>query len=433
MRETLCFMAGRLCRGHRPVLDVPDARLAWSMLPLPRLTTRPGCARRRPAGRGWARRGRGRPRADPDRRSGDGRPSPRRQRRLVRHLQVHELRLRARGGLDEEPAAVSVLPQRPVQDPQRRRLGAGPLPRPVARADRGAAATGPPRPRTRPREMVISVTARRLRASELRVRFRAGVSHHCFDRPLRPVTGSRSCRRTRSSRPPCRPRRARTPSSTRSPTRCGWGAARGRGPGRGAGGGGGVGGVGHLGLLVLDGFIARHVRVIDRPPAELIGPGDLLHPWERDHTEPFPAETRYEVLEPARLAVLDRRFAAVAGRWPELVAALFGRAIARSRTMVLYLAISQLVGVEMRLLVLLWHIADRWCERGENGVRDGCVIPVHLTHQLLASLISAQRPTVTSALAQLTERGLISRSDDGRFVMHGAPPTEFRSLRSAVR
>src|SRR3954454_22980673 len=165
---------------------------------------------------------------------------------------------------------------------------------------------------------------------------------------------------------------------------------------------------GHLGLLLLDGFLARHVRVVDRPPAELLGPGDILHPWEGDHTEPFPAESRWEVLEPARLAVLDRRFAAVAGRWPELVAALFGRAIARARTMLLYLAISQLVGVEMRLLVLLWHIADRWCERGEDGVGDGCVIPVHLTHQLLASLISAQRPTVTSALAQLTERGLIS-------------------------
>ena len=60
-------------------------------------------------------------------------------------------------------------------------------------------------------------------------------------------------------------------------------------------------------------------------------------------------------------------------------------------------------------------------------------MPVHLTHQLLASLISAQRPTVTSALANLTERGLISRSADGRVVLHGEPPTEFRHLRSALR
>jgi CRP/FNR family transcriptional regulator, cyclic AMP receptor protein len=195
----------------------------------------------------------------------------------------------------------------------------------------------------------------------------------------------------------------------------------------------GDGNAGHLGLLVLEGFLAHQVRVIERPPAELLGPGDILHPWEREHTEPFAARSRWDVLEPARLAVLDRRFAAVVGRWPELVAALFGRAIARSRSILLYLAISQLVGVEMRLLVLLWHIAERWGAHGENGASDGCVIPVHLTHQLLASLISAQRPTVTSALAQLSERGLISRDADGRFVLHGGPPTEFRSLRSAVR
>ena len=195
----------------------------------------------------------------------------------------------------------------------------------------------------------------------------------------------------------------------------------------------GDGVAGHLGLLLLDGFLARHVRVIDRPPAELLGPGDLLHPWEESHTEPFLAAVRWEVLEPARLAVLDRRFAAVAGRWPELVAALMGRAIGRSRSLLLHLAIGQLVGVEMRLLVLLWHIAERWGEHGERGAGDGRVVPVHLTHQLLASLISAQRPTVTSALAQLSERGLISRHDDGRFVLHGGPPTEFRSLRSTLR
>jgi hypothetical protein len=187
---------------------------------------------------------------------------------------------------------------------------------------------------------------------------------------------------------------------------------------------------GSIGLLVLDGFLVRHVRVIDRPPAELLGPGDLLHPWEPDHTEPFIAGSTWEVLEAAHVAVLDRRFCAVAGRWPELVAALFGRAIARSRSLLLNLAIGQLVGVEMRLLVLLWHVAERWGERQPDGSR---IVPVHLTHQLLASLISAQRPTVTSALASLTEQGRISRHARGGFiVLHGEPPTEFRRLRSAL-
>jgi hypothetical protein len=186
---------------------------------------------------------------------------------------------------------------------------------------------------------------------------------------------------------------------------------------------------GWLGLLVLEGFVVRHVQVIGRPPCELLGPGDLLHPWEPDHTEPFPAGARWEVLERTHLAVLDRRFAAVAGRWPEVVAALFARAIARSRSLVLNLAIGQLVGIDIRLLVLLWHVLERWGEQvpGEPGV-----VPVHLTHQLLASLISAQRPTVTSALAGLGERGLVSRRPDGLLVLHGQPPTEFRRLRAAL-
>jgi CRP/FNR family cyclic AMP-dependent transcriptional regulator len=187
-------------------------------------------------------------------------------------------------------------------------------------------------------------------------------------------------------------------------------------------------GAGQLGLLVLDGFLVRQVHVVDRPPAELLGPGDLLHPWEPDHTEPFAAGVRWDVLESARVAVLDRRFAAVISRWPDLVAALVARAIARSRSLLLNLAVGQLVGVDIRLLVQLWHIAERW----GYPTADGCVVPVHLTHQLLASLISAQRPTVTSALAALTEQGRLSRRPDGLIVLHGDPPTEFRHLRSTL-
>ena len=187
-------------------------------------------------------------------------------------------------------------------------------------------------------------------------------------------------------------------------------------------------GAGQLGLLVLEGFLVRQVHVVDRPPVELLGPGDLLHPWEPDHTEPFVAGARWDVLETTRLAVLDRRFAAVISRWPDLVAAVVARAIARSRSLLLNLAISQLVGVDIRLLVQLWHIAERW----GYSTPDGCVVPVHLTHQLLASLISAQRPTVTSALAVLAEQGRLSRRPDGLIVLHGEAPTEFRHLRSAL-
>ena len=185
---------------------------------------------------------------------------------------------------------------------------------------------------------------------------------------------------------------------------------------------------GDIGLLVLDGFVVRQVRVLDRPCTELLGPGDLLRPGEPAHTEPFAAEVRWEALEPVRLAVLDRRLTTVLGRWPELIAALFGRAVARSRELALNLAIGQIVGIELRVLVVLWRIAERWGAREAGGV----VMPVHLPHHLLASLAAARRPTVTRALGQLAEHGLLSRRPDGLIVLHGAPPSQFRRLQSAL-
>src|SRR4051812_11742413 len=154
----------------------------------------------------------------------------------------------------------------------------------------------------------------------------------------------------------------------------------------------------------------------------LLGRGALLTPGEPARTEPFAAGSRWEVLEPSRVAVLDRRFTAILSRWPEITAAVVGRAVSRSRALALTLAISQLVGVELRVLALLWHIAERW--GAHDG--DGTVLPVHLTHQLLASLISAQRATVTRALSSLGEQGLLSRRDDGLVVLHGDPPVRFR-------
>lgn len=184
----------------------------------------------------------------------------------------------------------------------------------------------------------------------------------------------------------------------------------------------------HLGLLVIDGFLARRVRVLDRPSTELLGPGDLLLPWEPDRTEPFSAGARWEVLEQARVAVLDRRFTSLLGRWPDITAALVGRAVSRSRAFTLSLAISQLVGVELRLLALLWHVAERWSTPAE----DGTVLPVHLTHELLGTLVSAQRATVTRALGHLTDDGRITRRADGLLVLHGEPPAQFRRLRAEL-
>ena len=181
---------------------------------------------------------------------------------------------------------------------------------------------------------------------------------------------------------------------------------------------------GMLGLLVLEGLLARSVTVGGAAYPELIGRGDVLRPWQRDLNDRLvPSGTRWHVVEPALVAVLDRRFAGLVGRWPEVLNELMGRAIGRIQELEVNLAIAQIPQLELRLLALLWRLADRWGE----PTADGMLVPVRLTHSLLAGLVLGRRPSVTKALAELTQRGLVSRCEQG-WVVHGEPPAELRAL-----
>jgi CRP-like cAMP-binding protein len=76
--------------------------------------------------------------------------------------------------------------------------------------------------------------------------------------------------------------------------------------------------------------------------------------------------------------------------------------------------------VDDRLLVVMWFLAERW-----GRVRpEGVVLPLKLTHQLLAALVGAKRPSVTTALGELTTAGLLERRDDGSWLLHGEPPEQ---------
>jgi CRP-like cAMP-binding protein len=67
------------------------------------------------------------------------------------------------------------------------------------------------------------------------------------------------------------------------------------------------------------------------------------------------------------------------------------------------------------VLATLRHLAIRWGRVTPNGVR----IPFRLTHEVLGEIIGAQRPSVTSGLAQLEQRGLLRRAADRTFVLMG--------------
>jgi hypothetical protein len=56
-------------------------------------------------------------------------------------------------------------------------------------------------------------------------------------------------------------------------------------------------------------------------------------------------------------------------------------------------------------------------------------VPLPLSHQRLADLVGAHRPSVTSAMGDLVKSGALSRRDDGVWMLHGTPPAELRHHR----
>jgi CRP-like cAMP-binding protein len=92
--------------------------------------------------------------------------------------------------------------------------------------------------------------------------------------------------------------------------------------------------------------------------------------------------------------------------------------VARSRQLTVNMAIVHQARVDVRLHMLMWHLAGRW-----GRVRaDGVVVPLHLTHAVLSDLVAARRPTVTSALSDLGRRGVVRAVDEG-WLLCGDPPT----------
>jgi CRP-like cAMP-binding protein len=179
-----------------------------------------------------------------------------------------------------------------------------------------------------------------------------------------------------------------------------------------------------IGLLVLGGLLLRRVGVDGRYGAELLGEGDLLRPWQGEGTPAtVPRTTGWRVLQPTRLAVLDRRITRRIARYPDLTSRFVGRALERSRNLVVNMAIVHQTRVDARIQILLWHLADRWGKVNPDGI----VLPLALSHATLAELVAARRPTVSTTLADLDARGLVKRIDAG-WLLAGERPSELAEL-----
>jgi CRP/FNR family cyclic AMP-dependent transcriptional regulator len=183
---------------------------------------------------------------------------------------------------------------------------------------------------------------------------------------------------------------------------------------------------GRLGFLILEGLVARNLILAGTTCTELVGDGDVLQPSFGSRDDSLVRyHVQWQVLEPSSVAVLDDSFARLLGRWPSVMSALLDRAVRRILRMSIHQALLQLSPLETRLLVLFWHLAERWGKVTPAGIN----VRLRLSHEVLGHLVGAQRASVTTALRHIGESGKLARRTDGTWLLRGSPPDELDRMR----
>ncbi len=154
--------------------------------------------------------------------------------------------------------------------------------------------------------------------------------------------------------------------------------------------------------VIVEGLAAREVSLGGHVSISLYGPRDLVGAQELDGSSP-PVTSTFRALTPLKVAVLDTQFLACVQRWPMLAARLTESAVEQIGHGCVRQAISQLRRADHRLVAVLWMLADRWGRVGSAGIS----LDLPLTHEALGLLIGASRPTVSLALRDLMEAGLV--------------------------
>jgi CRP-like cAMP-binding protein len=162
-----------------------------------------------------------------------------------------------------------------------------------------------------------------------------------------------------------------------------------------------------FGALVLSGLLTRHVDIGGSPGLCFLGRGDLIGGLALQESS-LPAGEEWTVGVQARLAVLDDRFLLAARRWPRLISGLMRLIQEQHDRLMLHLVIAQQPRVEARVLALFWHLSERF----GRVTPDGVVLELAMTHESIGRLIGAQRPTVSLALKELRQRGMVLRRPD---------------------
>jgi CRP-like cAMP-binding protein len=162
------------------------------------------------------------------------------------------------------------------------------------------------------------------------------------------------------------------------------------------------------GFVIVSGALLRRVAAGHREGAELLGPGDLIQPAAESE-----GDVTWRAVTDVVLGILDDRVLADAGAVPELLSAMLTSATSRTNAVARQLVLAQWSSADDRLMATFSTLSDRWGVMTTEGV----ALPPWLTHSVLAPLIGARRPSVTTALKRLAVGGLVRRADDGRWLV----------------
>jgi CRP-like cAMP-binding protein len=163
-----------------------------------------------------------------------------------------------------------------------------------------------------------------------------------------------------------------------------------------------------FGLLIVDGLVVCETAYADNVSGELLGPGDLFRPWQLAEDSLIAPRTSWFVACHTSVAVIDGAAMAALAGWPSIVAELFARTVRRARALSMLRAIGQVRRLEHRMLLHLWWAAERL----GRVTPAGLVVRLPLTHERLAAVVGAHRPSLTSALLKLERSGYVVRRGD---------------------
>jgi CRP/FNR family cyclic AMP-dependent transcriptional regulator len=174
-------------------------------------------------------------------------------------------------------------------------------------------------------------------------------------------------------------------------------------------------------LLLLDGTLTREVRIHGRVFTELLGPGDLLRPWASEDPELLQYEVEWHALTRSALALVDSAFHERIQPWPQIAGALVDRGIRRAHRLAMQRALSCQKRLDDRILMLFWHLAERW---GRVGPDSTTLLRLPLTHRLIGEIVGAERPSVSATLSRLAAAGKLDRTS-ADWVLHGTVSEHF--------